>query len=205
MWNISSSKNNKESIGKGFAIFLLLSILFHLSISMIPLSKNSTLSSPIEIEIHSTKYGEKERSGARGGNLGTKKNSPENKTSPEESPAEEGTSEGKNKEKDENESIEGYPQGDGEILKGNNKLLEDLIRKIERNKFYPQEALRERAEGEVLVSFEVSRDGKATELKIEKSSGNLHLDRAALQSVVKAQPLPPLPHKVKIVLRFKLR
>jgi TonB family protein len=43
------------------------------------------------------------------------------------------------------------------------------------------------------VYFKIGRDGQLQEVKLEKSSGSLVFDQAALRAVQRANPLPPLP------------
>lgn len=45
----------------------------------------------------------------------------------------------------------------------------------------------------VQIYFEVERNGRVREAKIEKSSGSSVFDRAALRAVIESSPLPPLP------------
>lgn len=45
------------------------------------------------------------------------------------------------------------------------------------------------------VTFEILRDGKVRNLRVEESSGAPSLDRSALRAVSDAQPLPPFPGK----------
>jgi len=46
---------------------------------------------------------------------------------------------------------------------------------------------------EVTVSFDIARDGRVLNLRVESSSGVPSLDRSALRAVADASPLPPLP------------
>lgn len=46
---------------------------------------------------------------------------------------------------------------------------------------------------EALVSFRIQRDGRVTELRIERSSGYSSFDLAGLRAIQAAAPLPPLP------------
>lgn len=46
---------------------------------------------------------------------------------------------------------------------------------------------------EALVSFRIQRDGRVTDLRIERSSGYSSFDLAGLRAVSAAAPLPPLP------------
>ncbi len=81
----------------------------------------------------------------------------------------------------------------------------ELLKKIEKNKFYPREALREMIEGDVILSFEVSENGSVKELMIEKGSGNIYLDRAAIDCVKRSEPLPYVSHRVEVLLRYRIK
>lgn len=52
---------------------------------------------------------------------------------------------------------------------------------------------RGRERGEVLVSFTVSRTGSVSGVRIARSSGSPKLDKAALDTVHRAAPFPPIP------------
>ncbi len=43
------------------------------------------------------------------------------------------------------------------------------------------------------LHFVLERTGRATEIKVQKSSGNAMFDQAAMRAVLSANPLPPLP------------
>src|SRR5579864_7893923 len=47
--------------------------------------------------------------------------------------------------------------------------------------------------GTVVIRFAITRDGEVNGLKIEKSSGNRKMDRAAFKSIRNSSPFPPLP------------
>lgn len=44
-----------------------------------------------------------------------------------------------------------------------------------------------------VVYFRLNRDGSASDVRLEKSSGNAYFDRAAMRAVKSATPFPPLP------------
>lgn len=50
-------------------------------------------------------------------------------------------------------------------------------------------------QGTVIIRFAITRDGDIRNLKVEKSSGNRKMDRAAFKSVRASSPFPPLPRK----------
>ncbi|HXG16779.1 MAG TPA: energy transducer TonB, partial [Calidithermus sp.] len=49
----------------------------------------------------------------------------------------------------------------------------------------------------VVVVFEIGRDGRASNMAVEKQSGNPAYDLAALRAVADASPFPPLPAEFK--------
>ena len=56
------------------------------------------------------------------------------------------------------------------------------------------------------VVFEIRRDGKLTQVVIDKSSGNAYYDQVALRAINDASPFPPLPDDFKKpVLRIGLQ
>jgi protein TonB len=61
---------------------------------------------------------------------------------------------------------------------------------------YPPAALAVRRTGLVMVHFVVRRNGQIEKLEIGKSSGDPELDKAAIDIVQKAQPLPPIPDRM---------
>lgn len=81
------------------------------------------------------------------------------------------------------------------------RRLEDWQRKlfthIGRHKAYPDEARAKKLSGDVLVAFELDRDGKILSAQIARSSGHKVLDEAAIAVMRKANPLPPLPFEVR--------
>ena len=64
-------------------------------------------------------------------------------------------------------------------------------RKLARSLRYPRAANGER--GEVVVRFTVAAQGGASGVSIVRSSGNVVLDQAAIETVGRASPFPPIP------------
>jgi len=84
--------------------------------------------------------------------------------------------------------------------------------KIEENKRYPLLARNKGIEGEVWIKFEILKDGKVKNINVVKSSHHQILDKAARESIKKANPFPPFPEGLKessliinICLRFELK
>jgi len=75
---------------------------------------------------------------------------------------------------------------------------------------YPSEARMAHQEGAVLLSVEVSADGRATEVSLKHSSGYPLLDRAAIEAVREwiFQPAQaaglPVSSRVDVPVRFSL-
>ena len=61
---------------------------------------------------------------------------------------------------------------------------------------YPAAALAVRRTGLVMVHFAVRRNGEIERLGISKSSGDQELDKAAMDIMQRAQPLPPIPDRM---------
>ena len=64
--------------------------------------------------------------------------------------------------------------------------------------YYPPTALAVRVTGVALVHFTVRRNGQIDRLQIGKSSGDKELDKAAIDILRKAQPLPPIPDRMHL-------
>ena len=64
--------------------------------------------------------------------------------------------------------------------------------------YYPGPALTMRTTGVVTMHFAVRRNGQIERLEISKSSGDKGLDRAAIDIMQKAQPLPPIPDRMHV-------
>ena len=62
--------------------------------------------------------------------------------------------------------------------------------------YYPSGALAVHRTGLVMVHFVVRRNGQVDKLQIGTSSGDEELDKAAIDIVRKAQPLPPIPDRM---------
>jgi len=72
-------------------------------------------------------------------------------------------------------------------------ILEAHLQKFHK---YPRAAQRRNVEGTVWLRFRMDRDGKVLSCSIERISEHEVLDEAALATIERAQPLPPLPDDV---------
>ena len=90
--------------------------------------------------------------------------------------------------------------------------LQLVKQKIEKNKRYPLLARNKGIEGEVWLKFEILKNGKVKNIKVVKSSHYQILDKAAIESIKKANPFPPFPKELKensliinVCVRFELK
>lgn len=73
---------------------------------------------------------------------------------------------------------------------------------------YPSEASQRGMQGEVGLEFAINKDGKATQIRVIKSSGYPILDRAIVEAIKLASPFSPLPdgfQKNKLVVTGSFR
>lgn len=64
---------------------------------------------------------------------------------------------------------------------------------LQMHKEYPAHLKKAKIQGTVVITFTFDRDGNVLKAAVEKSSGDAELDRAALDMLAKAEPLPPIP------------
>jgi protein TonB len=83
-----------------------------------------------------------------------------------------------------------------------------MLRHIAKYQRYPKDAERRRLQGTVHAVFSVSRDGRVLGAWVKTSSGEAVLDKAAIDTIRRAQPLPiipsvlPDPIKIELALGF---
>lgn len=68
-----------------------------------------------------------------------------------------------------------------------------VVSKLRRSLRYPSAARRDRLRGEVHIAFTVSGGGGVSGARVVRSSGSPVLDQAALETVHRAAPFPPIP------------
>jgi protein TonB len=79
-----------------------------------------------------------------------------------------------------------------------------LLEHIEHYKRYPQMAGSERPNGIVRVLFKLARNGSVLGVWVEGSSGSMVLDREAVATLLRGQPLPPIPAGLPDPMDFSL-
>ena len=67
---------------------------------------------------------------------------------------------------------------------------------LERYKRYPAMAIEKRVPGTVRVHFTIDREGHVTASAVTSSAGVTSLDQAALEMLMRAQPLPHPPRDI---------
>ncbi len=68
-----------------------------------------------------------------------------------------------------------------------------LLAHLEKFRRYPAAARSRRLQGVVHVRFQMNREGKVLAVEVIRSSGAVALDRAALDTIRRAAPLPAIP------------
>ncbi|MGE6694271.1 TonB family protein [Sphingobium limneticum] len=79
-----------------------------------------------------------------------------------------------------------------------------LLAHLEKYRRYPPAAKSRRDEGITYVTFRMSRTGTLLSSRIMRSSGSVLLDRAALDMLKRAQPLPAIPADKKDPLELSV-
>ena len=85
----------------------------------------------------------------------------------------------------------------------NDRNSESMASRLARR--YPPAARARREEGVATVAFTMTRGGKVTSTSIVSSTGSSLLDREALETVRRAQPLPAVPDDIEAPLRLVVR
>ena len=87
-----------------------------------------------------------------------------------------------------------------------------FLASLDRHKQYPRSARARRLEGTTLLWMRMDRSGQVLASRVEKSSGHSVLDRAVLQAVRDANPLPALPAsdaraqvELEVPIAFRMR
>ncbi|WP_249158845.1 energy transducer TonB family protein [Bradyrhizobium tropiciagri] len=84
------------------------------------------------------------------------------------------------------------------------KFQQALLRHVARYQRYPNAARLGRLHGAVETFFSMRRDGTLLDVWVKTSSGQLVLDRAAVDAIRRAQPLPLIPSELPDRLNIQI-
>lgn len=85
------------------------------------------------------------------------------------------------------------------------KFQQTLLRHVSRYQRYPNAASAMHLEGKVVdTQFAMARDGTLLGVWVRTSSGQLLLDKEAIETIRRAQPLPPIPPELPDRLNIHL-
>jgi len=73
------------------------------------------------------------------------------------------------------------------------KFQQALLRHVSRYQRYPNAARSLHLQGKVDTQFSMTRDGALLGVWVRTSSGQMLLDKEAIETIRRAQPLPPIP------------
>lgn len=100
----------------------------------------------------------------------------------------------------------------GRIANLEDQYRAQVRREIEKHKFYPARARRQRRQGTVTVAFSLARNGQPGELRLTRQCSSAVLNRAALEAVRKVGTFPPFPAEIhrlswafEIPLSYRIR
>jgi protein TonB len=68
-----------------------------------------------------------------------------------------------------------------------------VMRQLNKHKTYPRELKKAKTEGTVTLQFTIDRNGRLVASGVKQSSGHPELDRAAMEMLARADPLPAIP------------
>ena len=92
----------------------------------------------------------------------------------------------------------------GSSLSAVDPVLSQIIRRIEEAKRYPRVARRMGIEGKTVVRFKLKPGGQVEAVEVAESSGSDILDKASLETVREAAPLPYKEGWLKVGIVFKI-
>lgn len=98
----------------------------------------------------------------------------------------------------------GSSGGLGQGSLNGNPILTKIRQKIERAKYYPPEARRQKMEGRPEVTFQINPDGTLASASLKSSCGNNLLDQAALETINRSIPLPYYEKPISIAIKFSI-
>lgn len=76
------------------------------------------------------------------------------------------------------------------------RYIAAVMHELYKHKKYPRELKKAKVEGTVVVQFTIDRGGRLLASSVEQGSGHAALDRAALDMLARAAPLPAIPESM---------
>ena len=92
----------------------------------------------------------------------------------------------------------------GSALSAVDPVLLQIMRRIETAKRYPRVARRMGIEGKTVVRFKLKPGGQVEAVEVAESSGSDILDKASVETVREAAPLPYKEGWLKVGIVFKI-
>lgn len=78
-----------------------------------------------------------------------------------------------------------------------NNYKKVLLSRLAKFKKYPRIAKRKKIEGRAILRVKIDRSGKVLESELTSSTGSELLDKATIQILNRASPLPPMPENIE--------
>jgi protein TonB len=85
------------------------------------------------------------------------------------------------------------------------KFQQALLRHVAQYQHYPSAARSRHLEGKVDTQFAMARDGTLLGVWVRTSSGQAVLDREAIETIRRSQPLPPIPQGLPGQLNIRVQ
>ncbi|WP_213773050.1 energy transducer TonB [Bradyrhizobium sp. dw_78] len=97
------------------------------------------------------------------------------------------------------------PQADSSSNSATLKFQQALMRHIAKFQRYPNAARGQQLQGAVETLFSIGRDGRLLGVWVKTSSGQTLLDKEAIETIKRAQPLPSIPSELPDHLNIQVQ
>ncbi len=97
------------------------------------------------------------------------------------------------------------PQADSPSNSATLKFQQALVRHIAKFQHYPNAARGQQLQGAVETLFSIGRDGRLLGVWVKTSSGRALLDKEAVETIKRAQPLPSIPSELPDRLNIQVQ
>lgn len=89
------------------------------------------------------------------------------------------------------------PRQRAQAERAQSAYVRELVARLQKQRFYPAQARKDKATGAVKLRFTVDASGQVLSAQIAGSAGHAALDAAALEVLRLASPLPPIPKRMQ--------